>query len=351
MRPFNPILRNRVHYEVKYGEKKTTSSGKTYPSKLKHFKFVSRDRSGDNFTTQKNVHDVIGKEPNTVPIILFSDNPQEVFSIYRGAFNQSTLMCGAQTGDEVAMRRFAMTDTDVNENGVHSGGRITQPISIVEQPYPYACNEKCELWVKGGGGKGCNLHGRFYFMLNLSSNIPQSSSFCVLRITGIFAQMSLSSSLDIIKKMTGGILAGLPLKLRLDYEKLNRTVEVNGKFMRPDIPYISVEPGVPYQDFMRLATEEIKRRHLVSQITGKPIIIDDVLGASLKREALFEDAEEVVEDTSPEIKPVSKSPEIDWDAIFDGSGYTKRKRELLIKKHKGDPIAVSDELSGGEYIF
>lgn len=339
MRPFNPLLRNRVQYEVKYGEKKKSARGKSYPAKLDYLKVVSRNRNGDNFEKVEDVHSLLGDKPKVIPIIFFSDDPSEIFSLYRGTFDKATLICGAHVGDKVAMRRARMFETTV-EDGVHSGGNFGSSLEIVDEPYGYLCNDSCVLWQKNK----CKIYGKLHFMLNLQENTSCASSFFVLRIAGVYAQMAMSSSIDVVRNMTGGILANIPLRLRLDYEKLNKPVTVNGKSIYPDIPYLSIEPGLPMMQFMEIVRHEWKRRDEISKISGNPIRVFNVIRPSLNRENTLEDVEDSSA-TEDVVGTVEETKGVDWDKIFEGSGFSKKKMQLFIQEHGENPAKVIEALA------
>jgi len=360
MRPFDIKPRLYVGYELKYGEKAKTSSGKSYPKKLKYLKLVKRERGSDgNFKRHDEAHKaVLGDKPTSVPIILASDDVYDVFSVYRGAFsNKGELMCGRFHGEKHAHRRFSMenlTSSSSSSGQYFSDGDMPKNGVDICPPYKYQCVESCQIWEAGR----CSFHGILYFNINVGEGTYNGASeLCALRISGIYAQTSLLASLEWIKSITGGILANLPLTLNLHYEKLSKAVTVGGKTIYPDIPKLTVSPGSHgMSHFMNVELpKEIKRRNESSYVSSYSDIFKPILRSNYSNMEADNEAIEIDKPQEVISEEISSSEDL---SVFDDTDYGMSKKRLLYERFGGDHekikefIKESDEKSKEEdYIF
>ena len=263
-RPFEPIYRQHVAYEVKYGEKKVTSGGKTAPTKLDHFKVIYRNR-GDkiNWDTVESVHSILGEKPKSIPIRLLSDSVEDNLSMFRGYFSPKhagKLLCGAQVGSPIAQRVMPMENTTIKKIGntnVHSGGSIGRG-ELLESPISYECSDDCPVWRSEDVQKQCKIRSKFFFTID----VPGFNSLCIARVNGIYAQISLAKSLETIKNISYGMLANIPLEMSLHFEKHKEKI---GSYY-PDIPYITIELRQSLSEHNNFLLEEIRRRKEMNDI-------------------------------------------------------------------------------------
>ena len=263
-RPFNPIHKQHIAYEVKYGEKTQTAKGSTRPTKLNYFKVIYR-RRGDalNWDKVEGVHKILGDEPTSIPIRLMSDNPLENLSMYRGLFSPKhggKLMCGSVYGSGYAMRMMAMDELTLGDDGIYSDGKFRSPLEFTESPYKYNCTEDCPFWKTEDPLKQCKMRSKLLFTID----VPDFYDFCLLRVNGIYAQLSLSSSLRTIKAISHGILANIPLNMKIHFEKSKD--KIGGYYQ--DLPHITLELRHSLQEHENFILEELKRRDEIRKIIG-----------------------------------------------------------------------------------
>lgn len=308
MKPYNLYGAPPVRIELKWGER-----GSGRPNRFDHFKVASRVRSGqhNNFTRIQEVHDVIGEEPDRVPIVLMCDDPLENFSLFRGFWNQKgDLGCGAPYGSDTA-RRFFREEAD-------------KSITKVPEGHEVKCSSECKYWKREN--KGCTLTGNLFFKLR---DLPFSEEFGVMRMKGANAQRRTLSSLNILHELSGGILANLPLVAVFHQEgmkdKNNRT---------NPIPLISIQHQGSQGEFMEAVAKEWRRRAELYEIRhGRPhgdqkdLIIKNVLSSIADREAMVE----------------MGSDENDFFAeedhahvLFEGTSIPKKKQETLLYRATKD---------------
>lgn len=313
-RPFQLHSTPPVTQEIKWG-KNISKGTSTRPVKLDHLIVVSRERDSNNYIQDELVHEKIGQEPKQVPIILLSDDPQECFSLFRGLFSGPRLGCGARYGEDTALRFF-------DDNG------------ITDEPYEVGCSVGCSYWQSDNPKKQCKLVGTLY--CKLDPRLPNSHALCAVRAKGTHAQRRIKSSLDIVSKQTGGVLANLPLVLRFHIE--NRKAQDGRTY---PIPMLSIEQGKGFEEALK--QELTRRAELFALLHGYPhssredLLITGVLSAVTSRAAVLnpeeaEDVEEGEEFLTPK-EEQDTSPEV--DALLEGLPPAKAD-SLLIKFTSSD---------------
>lgn len=275
MRSYQLFHSPPIGIEVKFGEK----NEKGYPTKLKYFKVVTRERGAQNYMPSVEVHEELtkrkyGEQPTVIPIRLLSDECDENFPIFRGMFYNSNFskeattkatkvmfrninfgmfMCGTNLENDTAKRFFDETpvrDKETNKVRGHIVDGTTANGREVD------CNENCVFWQNDM----CKLNGNLYFRLD--PMLPMSNILGVIRIGGVHSMRRMRASLEIMSKETNGILANLPMQLRIHFES---KTDKNGKSQ--SIPIISIEPSVNQFEFQKALLEEIKRRAEVFRVS------------------------------------------------------------------------------------
>lgn len=170
------------------GESRQSKSGGSYqmPVKYDHFVVTTLDRGTDgNFRRDTEIMAMLGDSPKNIPVVLIYDdinlNLQTRYAMYEG----KTLKC---TGDGLQAR---WNDSE--------GPRMVQCPCPRQNP-AYLGTDKCK--VNGTLSviiQGADVVGSTWKLRTTSYN----------SVTGLLASMSL------IKRVSGGVLAGIPLTLTL----------------------------------------------------------------------------------------------------------------------------------------
>ena len=194
-----PIIRNLTPQlaergKIKIGEKGEyikSQRGTEFqpPKKLDHFRVVTLERGPDgNYLVDKEVHSLYGSQPRELPIrLLYDDIALNIQSRY-ACFPGKTLWC---YGDgEEALRL-------VNEQ---TGQREKVPCPCGRQEPTYSGKDRCKISTK----LSCLIDG-----------VESVGGIWTLRTTSYNSTVGLLSSLALIKRITGGPLANIPLMLTL----------------------------------------------------------------------------------------------------------------------------------------
>lgn len=293
-RPFQLYSIPPISVEIKFGKK----SGNR-PMMLEHFLVVERTKdSSQNFNVCEDVHasPLIGDKPMKIPITFMSDDIEENFALFRGAFDNKGLMsCGAKYGEPTAKR------------WVDGSSRLSTPKDV-------ECNDQCPIWnsdkVYPSFGK-CSIFGTLYFRLH--DSIPRAGEFGVLRIKGTYAKKYLQSSLAILAAQTGGILANLPLAVRIHFEKKRAS---DGQYYRT--PMISIEPAEGPAKFMETVMREWENRAKLYQLRNggkthtdqEDLMIKGVLGAVSTREILHSEDSPIGDDVGGDEEGADNAPKL-----------------------------------------
>jgi len=177
--------------KIKIGRKgsaKTSQNGNSFqlPEKLDHFVVTTLERGADgNFVRDSAIHKVIGEKPKRIPICVLYDGIAPNFISRYASYQGKTLWCH---GDgENALRLDA-----------ESKGRQEVSCPCYRQEPTYTGKDKCKI----NGTLSCIIDG----------------ADCVggvwkFRTTGYNSTVGILSSLTLLRSLTGGILAGMPLVL------------------------------------------------------------------------------------------------------------------------------------------
>lgn len=170
------------------GEMRTSKGGKEFqmPQKLDHFLVTTlqRDNTG-NFEVDTALHEKIGDAPKEIPIRLLFDDIELNFQSRYACYIGRTLFC---SGDGEQARQADAA----------SGAYKDVPCT-------------CERIVMGYDGRDkCKFNGTLSVMIDGAAGVGGVWKF---RTTSYNTIVGLMSSLALIKRVTGGILAGIPLTL------------------------------------------------------------------------------------------------------------------------------------------
>lgn len=172
----------------KKGEMKKSVNNIEYrqPKKLDHFEIVTREvDDSDNFKTDAEMMKLLGDKPTDIHIMLQYDQIDLNFPHYLAAYKGSRLFC--RGNGEIAIRDAKEIVCDP----------LTCPIYQKKQ-----ADQKLQ----------CKPQGKLYAILPQKNMIGGVYAF---KTTSWESIRNIISSLELISALTGGILAGLILKLKL----------------------------------------------------------------------------------------------------------------------------------------
>lgn len=214
--------------KIKIGElsEKRTSSGRRLPKKLDHFVITTLLRDEDEkLLLDEEMLKKIGENCKELDIYLCYDSPELNMPTFYAYFTQSKLRC---MGDGKTARK---TKDDGGKEEI-------------------TCNPKtCEAYKK----KLCKPYGRLSVILSDSKRIGGAYVF---RTTSWNTLRNILTSMSFIRTITGGIIAGLPLKMRL----IPMQVQPNGLGHTVRIYMVNIEFNGDMKQLMEAADQELKRR-------------------------------------------------------------------------------------------
>lgn len=269
--------------KIKIGEKGrmiTSAKGNQFqpPQKLDYFKVTSLFRGPDgNYQLDSEVHGKYGDKPRILPIRLLYDEIDLNFQCRYACFNGKTMWCA---GDgETGLR--------LHESG---SGRVPVPCPCGRQEPTYTGVDRCKI----NGTLGVIIDG-----------INSVGGVWKFRTTSYNSVVGILSSLALIKRITGGPLAGLPLHLTLNPKTV--ITPTDGKSM--NVWVVGVEYRGSVEDLQKIGYEKAKHdavhyarieaieteaRRIIAR---DPVHIDD------------EDPQEIIEEFYPEqVKPEQVKP-------------------------------------------
>mgnify|MGYP001317446236 CR=1 FL=1 len=193
----SPICKNLIpglteRGKIKIGCKgamRKSSAGNPYqqPVKLDHFIVTTLERSQDgNFVKDETIHKIIGDKPKEIPVMLMFDDIALNFQCRYACYNGKTLFC---SGDG----EFA--------------DQLTEQKTRKEVSCPCYRHEPTYT-----GKDKCKINGTLSVMIQGVNHVGGIHKF---RTTGYNSTVGILSSLTLIRSLTGGYLAGLPLKMTI----------------------------------------------------------------------------------------------------------------------------------------
>lgn len=171
----------------KKGEMKKSVNNTEFrlPKKLDHFEIVSRevDSTSDNFKTDTEMMEKLGEKPTELDVMLQYDEIELNCPYFLAAYQGSKLYC-------------------------HGNGE-----SALREGREIACNPKtCSVYLKQENKIQCKPQGKLYVVLLQKDVVGGVYAF---KTTSWESIRNIVSSMMRISKLSGGILSGLELKLKL----------------------------------------------------------------------------------------------------------------------------------------
>lgn len=186
------VERGKIKIGMK-GEERPKNGGGTFqlPTKLDHFLITTLARGdANNFVKDEKIHGMLGDKPMSIPIRLLYDDIDLNFQTRYACYNGRQLWC---SGDGETANRRKKGDADT--------------IEVVQVD----CT--CERQEPTFTGKGkCKITGNLSVMIDGVESIGGVWKF---RTTSYNSVVGILSSLSLIKRITGGPLAGVPLNMVL----------------------------------------------------------------------------------------------------------------------------------------
>lgn len=163
------------------------------PQKLDHFLITSMAKGADNnFLRDDEIHAVLGDKPTEIPVVLLYDDIELNFQTRYACYNGKNLHC---SGDgEIARYIQKAANPQTNEPAVYAERDCT----CYRQDPTYQGRDKCKI------------NGNLSVMI---SGVDVVGGVWKFRTTSFNSVVGLLSSLALIKRITGGPLAGIPLTL------------------------------------------------------------------------------------------------------------------------------------------
>ena len=233
------------HGDLRKG--KTNKPDYRLPVKFDHFKVTGMDKDGnDNFIPDPEITKLLGDKPKALDILLLSDNIDNNFmtsyAMYKGK------KCACRGDGETASRRFAIDPKTKKE---------------LDKPYykDVPCNtETCPFFI--AEKPLCKPNGILTCMLPQTNKVGGVHKF---RTTSWNSVINITSSLEAIKLITGGVLFGIPLKMEL----IEKQTEDHGKVKVVNIVYngsmqkLQIESGRQKQLRLDGSVSMIKQDNLI----------------------------------------------------------------------------------------
>jgi hypothetical protein len=158
------------------------------PQKLDHFLVTTLERGQDNnFVIDKEVHSIIGENPKSIPVKLLFDDIALNFNCRYTCYVGKTLFC---SGD--------------GENALRQNPGSPERLEV-----QCPCNRQDPTYT---GKDKCKINGTLSVMIDGVNSVGGIHKF---RTTGYNSTVGILSSLTLIRSLTGGFLAGLPLRMTI----------------------------------------------------------------------------------------------------------------------------------------
>lgn len=186
--------------KIKIGQKgamRTSGQGNQFqpPQKLDHFLITTMERGQDgNFLRDEAIHRQLGDKPREIPVVLIYDDIDLNFQTRYAAYKGRSLWC---SGDGEVARRMI-------QPGDPRNGKAPE---FKEGACP--CHRQDPTYT---GPDKCKINGTLSVMIRGAEAI---GGVWKLRTTSYNTVVGILSSLALIKRITGGPLAGIPLTLTL----------------------------------------------------------------------------------------------------------------------------------------
>lgn len=182
------VERGKIKIGMK-GAPRQSKSGNTFqaPQKLDHFIVTTMERGQDgNFIADAEVMNRLGSAPKEIPVMLVYDDIDLNFPTRYAMYNGKTLQCTGD-GDTARWR---------NDDGTHM---------MVQCP----CHRQDPAYQ---GKDKCKITGTLSVIIDGAEVIGGVWKF---RTTSYNSVVGILSSLAMIKRVSGGVLAGVPMVMKL----------------------------------------------------------------------------------------------------------------------------------------
>jgi hypothetical protein len=289
------------------------------------------------------------KELQRIPVRLLSDNITDNIYIYRGWWAASGPRCTSRLGDKMARRKI---DTKAYEKN--------KKIVVLDNPVSHPCDKSCPMWTDPGEKSDCGWSLILSVQIECLPVIPNLARF---RSTSPQSRSNLVGSLNQIKDITGGILAGIPLdliwkkKTGPDHTGKTRSYPVLGFEFRGTSQQLREHAIVELESRRRLAAA-IGGEEVTSSLPTAPASMPIIPSGGYGDEVIGEDEvdDEFIPDddgpSTPEPKSKEEAEAEDLDRKIIGKisdrkrqlGMTDKALELLLDKHDGDYSAALEEM-------
>jgi hypothetical protein len=289
-----------------------------------------------------------------LPVQLLSDDVFENIHVYRGWWSGGGPRCMSTLGEENARRFVEKRDSAFVK---------------LDTPRDVPCNRDCQMWKENGEKSECGWKAIVSCQIEGMAIIPNLAKF---RPNGWNSIQYIVGSANQIKKITGGILAGIPLDLV--WREVEGRTKGDGKKRR--YPVLVFEfPGTPQQLREEAIKEMESRRRLEAARSGKPVtelvqLTNTVSSSRISAPVGGDSMEEISsEDEEDDMLLIDDEDDDDAEALKAGdgkeavntkedphplqekmeelaetAGMSGRSLEMLIDKHDGVIDNVVDEL-------
>jgi len=290
--------------KIKIGGKSTTvrksKKGNDFqaPVKFDYFLVTGLDKDAkDNFIPDEGIMKTLGEKPKSLPILLLTDdidkNFQTAYACYQGS------------------KRFCMGDGETAER--REGENKYKQVK---------CDpETCDMFLS----KACKPSGILSCMLPQSEKVGGVAKFRTHSWNSI---INITSSLEAIKLITGGVLFGIPLTMEL----IDKQTEEHGKVKVVNIVYNG--------SMQKLQIESGRQKQLridgSVSMTNQNNILDN--SGVLEDHDNPEDVETEFYNQEVEAEPV----------IAKGSSPEKVSEKLAEKKEVEKPVEIKKPISKDE---
>lgn len=328
----NPGLPERG--KIKIGRKgafKQSNQGKKFqlPEKLDHFLVTTVERGEDNnFIKDNEIHTIIGENPTEIPIRLLYDDIGMNFPSRYAKYNGKTI---TGKSDNVTIEYI---DKD--------GNWITTPVPENFSFYENVTSK--DKW---------KMNGNLSVMIDGAQAVGGVWKF---RTTSYNSIVGIMSSLALIKSITGGPLAGIPLLLCL---RPKTVTTPDGKSMKAFVASVEFRGTVPelrergYETLLLQKQHDHKVEHIESQV--KLLLSSNAVDFGVDEDVIEEFAPEniseitdnevvteIVEDNDP-VEEIVKDPPVEEPEKEVAKKKTTKKKEEVKTEPVVEPESEKQE--------
>lgn len=295
----SPIIKNLIpglteRGKIKIGRKGAERQGSNgswqLPEKLDHFLVTTLERGKDgNFIPDPVVHDKLGPAPKVIPVRLLFDAIELNFQCRYSCYSGKALFC---SGD-------GETGLELQADGQ-------------AKPVNCPCFRQAPTYQgeDGKGKKKCKINGTLSVLIEASNHVGGVYKF---RTTGYNSTVGIYSSLVLIKGLTGGILAGIPLNMTIQPKVA--TSPVDG---RSQTVYVV---GIEYPgDMRKLQQETLALAQQNADFRVRLANVENEVRTMISADAeLLDQAGDIVDEFHP-VETAGTAPEmVDPDGTGEGT--------------------------------